>query len=91
MEHQEIRVAFAINASAHLGRLRFWNGIGRSQLHFSLRNFSNKNHWVWNQLLDYEMQLLVLAALFYPQAIRVLFIGAFDFPNNEHILAPKNL
>ena len=37
------------------------------------------------------MQLLVLAALFYPQAIRVLFIGAFDFPNNEHILAPKNL
>ena len=52
---------------------------------------SNKNHWVWNKLLDYEMQLLVLAALFYPQAIRVLFIGAIDFPNNEHILAPKNL
>ena len=27
----------------------------------------------------------ILAALFYPQAMWVLFIGAFEFPNNEHI------
>jgi len=27
----------------------------------------------------------ILAALFYPQAMWVLFIGAFEFHNNEHI------